>query len=232
MHRLLYFAALVAALPPTASAQTFPAPGTGVYTWEPVTDRPLKAFAIAFGSDGTLYAASDTVYVYEPAPEGPPAGRWRRLGYPRLGINAVIALDPAGDTLLVGRGGVLSRSTDGGATWADVNGTLGGTGSGGPDHPGGFLVLPPGHPHAGRLLAGATPVYSDDRGATWTDAALTPALVNAGAHAFAALPSGRLLFSGFYGVAASDDAGRSYEATPFFDAYITDGLTALATPGS
>ena len=236
MYRLLWLAAAFAVLP--ASAQPFPAPGTGAYTWQPVGVGPAgsrldKPEPISFGPTGTLYGAGDTLYVYEPGPAGPPGGRWRRLGHPRLRINAILALDPAGDTLLVGRAStILSRSTDGGATWADVNGDYDNTGTGGPDRPGGFVVLPPGHVRAGRILAGTFPVYSDDRGATWTDATYTTQPNYSSASVFALLPSGRVLMAGDSGVLASDNAGQHYVATPIYGNRIVDGLATLATPGS
>lgn len=235
---MLHFVVLALAslvVSPAPTAQTFPAPGTGVFTWRRVGDRPLDAEGFAFAPDGRLYAVTDTVYVFEPAQGGPPNGYWRRLGYPRLTLNAVLALDAGGDTLFVGRSTRIHRSVDGGATWAIVN-EGGSTGGGGPDSPDGFLALPPDHPHAGRLLAGGTILRSDDRGATWTEATrIAPFPGDGGyAHVFAALPSGRVLIAGNWGVAASDDGGASVAVTPIWGdfRFLVDGLVAVATPGS
>ena len=56
-------------------AQTFPAPGTGPYTWQRVGNKPLNPESFAFAPGGRVYAGSDSVYVLEPSPAGPPAGR-------------------------------------------------------------------------------------------------------------------------------------------------------------
>ena len=213
MRRVVVFvlASLAASALPTV-AQTFPEPGTGVFTWRHVGDRPLDAESFTFAPDGQLFAAFDSVYVFVPAPGGPPNGRWQTLG--RSGIvDALFAISR--DTLLAGHGngGVLSRSTDGGATWTIVNEGVD-LEPGGPDAPDGFFALPSTHPHAGRVLAGGTILRSDDRGATWTEATrIAPFPGDGGfAHVFAALPSGRVLLAGNWGVAATDDGGRTWEA--------------------
>ena len=232
-------AALVALIAvPGARAQTFPAPGTGTFTWERVGDRPLSIVSFSFSPGGSLFGggSGDSVYVFEPAPGGAPAGRWRGLGY-QYYARAVLALDAAGDTLLIGsgNGALLLRSTDGGATWVIVNAPVGPIGSGGPDTPDGFHVVPAGHPHAGRILAGGAVIYSDDRGATWLDATSAQIPGEFGyAHVFTTLPSGRVLMSGNWGVAATNDGGATYDLTPVWGEfqYQADGLTALATPGS
>ena len=224
MQRICLAAALCAAsLLLCAGAAAQPIPSTGVFTWEAVGDRNLKTYSIAFADDGTLFAgASDSVYVFVPSSAGAPDGRWQALvSRPRLGINAILPLGT--DTLIVSRGNSgLTRSTDGGATWIDVNDRCNNCG---PDAPGGFLALP-----SGRILAGGPLIRSDDRGATW--ATVPQPRADAEAVAFARLPSGRVLATGWGGVLTSDDDGGSFAVVPRFENRLTQGVTALATPGS
>lgn len=107
--------------------------------------------------------------------------------------------------------------------------------SGGPNRPGGFYVVPPGLPHAGRILAGGQAFqFSDDRGATWTDADYPDPGLATEPGAFALMPSGRILAAGRWGVATTDDGGSSFQRTPVWGPFHFegDGLAALATPGS
>ena len=233
---LLAFASTAA----PAAAQDFPAPGTGAITWEVVGDRPIQFASMQFGADRLIYAGGlDSLYTLPlPSGEGLPTGRWQSLpGHIPLGISAVLPLDSAGDTLLIGSagGGQLNRSTDHGATWTMVEGPSYVEGrSGGPRRPGGFFVIPPGRPRAGRVLAGGAFQYSDDRGATWTDADYPNPGDATEPGAFALMPSGRILAAGRWGVATTDDGGSSFQTTPVWGPFQFegDGLAALATPGS
>ena len=233
MLRICALLVLVLAAPAT-HGQTFPTPGTGVFSWERVGDRPLDTESFAFAPDGRLYAGRDSIYVLAPEANNSTLGRWLRVGQSGS-TSTLFALSP--DTLLSGHsnGAALSRSTDGGASWMIVNGGVGGQ-IGGPDSPDGFFALPPSHPHAGRLLAGGTILRSDDRGATWAEATrIAPFPGDGGyAHVFATLPSGRVLVAGNWGVAASDDGGASVAVTPIWGdfRFVVDGLAPLATPGS
>ncbi|HEX8385601.1 MAG TPA: T9SS type A sorting domain-containing protein [Rubricoccaceae bacterium] len=233
MTRPLLVALLALAGP--AAAQTFPAPGTGPYTWERVGNRPLNSPSFAFAPDGRVYAGSDSFYVFEPAPDGPPAGRWRALGRPGGVLTTVHALGTGADTVLVGNGNgvAIARSVNRGATWALVNYDESDP-IGGPRTPDGFFAIPPAHVHAGRLLAGGGVLFSDDRGATWAEAARAFPGEPGYAHVFASLPSGRVLMAGEWGVAGSDDGGAGYAVSPLYQdgRYQLDGLAALATPGS
>ena len=226
-----FLLAALLALSGTASAQTFPAPGTGAFAWQRVGNKPLNTESFAFAPGGRVYAGSDSVYVFEPGPGGPPAGRWRGRRRPG-GVNALLAL--SGDTVLVGQPSSIRRSVNGGATWTTVNGSEEVPVIGGPRTPDAFFVLPAGHPHAGRLLAGGGVLYSDDRGATWTEADRAFPGAPGYAHVFAALPSGRVLMSGQWGVAGSDDGGASYAVSALYQdgRYQLGALAALATPGS
>ncbi len=235
---LLTATLLVAVAVNPAAAQDFPAPGTGEITWQTVGPL-LKYNAGQFGADGALYAGSyDSLHVFEPDFSGALTGRWRSLGPGRLGFSSVLPLDPAGDTLLVGAaaGGRLNRSTDHGATWTMVEGPAYIAGvSGGPKRPGGFYVVPPGLPHAGRILAGGQAFqFSDDRGATWTDADYPDPGLATEPGAFALMPSGRILAAGYWGVATTDDGGSSFQRTSVWGPFqfYGDGLAALATPSS
>lgn len=233
MTRVLVFAALIAASALPAAAQEFPAPGTGLLSFERVGDRPLNAYSFAFAGDGTLFAHADSLFRFTPAPAGPPAGQWMRLTRASTVIEAVMAVGPTADTLLVGRSSTIFRSIDGGATWSVVNGGVP-TVPGGPNAPDAFSELLSGHPHAGRLLAGGGILYSDNRGASWTQATRAFPGEQGNAYAFATLPSGRVLMAGAWGVAGSDDGGASYAVTPLWGDYAveTHTITALATPGS
>lgn len=232
-------ALLLFVLAASSQAQTFPAPGTGVFTWERVGDRPLDTVGFAFSPDGQLYAGWDTLQVLEPPSPSAPAGRWQAVGYPTGILESIFVLDEDSDTLFVAyrNGASILRSVTGGGTgsWSVVSGGVGGQ-IGGPDSPDGFFALPPEHPHSGRLLAGGTILRSDDRGASWTEATrIAPFPGDGGyAHVFAALPSGRVLAAGNWGVAASDDGGASVATTPIWGdfRFVVDGLAALATPGS
>ncbi len=147
-------------------------------------------------------------------------------------VDALFALSR--DTLLSGNTFLLSRSTDGGASWVVVNDGVG-IQPGAPDSPDGFFALPPGHAHAGRLLAGGVVLYSDDRGATWTEASQDiPTNSQSSARSFAALPSGRVLAGTGIGggVLGSDDGGAAYLRTPLWGTFSIDAVAALATPGS
>ena len=137
------------------------------------------------------------------------------------------------DTLLYQKGDDLYRMTAGSTTGTVVHDFPGGSSHSGPDTPHSILELPAGHPHAGRLIAGGNPVYSDDRGASWTEATI-PAGTESALYRFAAMPSGRILVLTTRGVAASDDGGESY-GRPVAENGLNGSpmvLAAFATPGS
>ena len=240
MRLLSLLVSLVALGVTPVAAQDFPAPGTGAITWQVVGNRQFKTEALAFRADGTICAGGQDSLHTLPLPSGGglPVGRWQTLpGRIPLGVSAVLPLDSAGDTLLIGSavGGRLDRSTDHGATWTMVEGPSYVEGqSGGPRRPGGFFVIPPGWPRAGRILAGGAFQYSDDRGATWTDADYPNPGDATEPGAFALMPSGRILAAGRWGVATTDDGGSSFQTTPVWGPFQFegDGLAALATPGS
>ncbi len=223
-----------------AQSQPFPSPGTGVYTWNHVGNVAPEISTFAFGEDGGLvgYGGVNDIFQYEPPTPATPLGRWITRGR----WNGIQTLYPLGaDTLVAGRsnGAAIGRSLDGGATWTEVARapdlfTVG------PRDPAGFAIVPPGTPHAGRILAGGRFYHSDDRGATWQPGDITALPVDqAGIRdgfigVFAVLPSGRILFGGDGGIGYTDDGGDSYSVTPIwqFYRYTVYGLAAAATPGS
>ena len=223
-----------------AQAQTFPPMGSGPFTWQRVGEGAANApnsRVFAFSPGGDLYAGGrdpvttfPTILRFVPAPGGPPAGTWRPINNGRqLADKSLLPL--SADTLLYGHETAIYRTTDGGATSTLVHGTPFSGVSGGPDTPHAFLVLPPGHPHAGRILSANPPLYSDDRGASWT-AATIPAGTESSTYHFALMPSGRILVATTRGVAASDDGGESYGAPVFGLSGTPNALVAFATPGS
>lgn len=228
MTRLLALILLHITVTATTAAQDFPAPGTGLLSFEPVGNRPIDAESFAFASDGALVAFHDSLFRFAPDPAGVPAGQWIAVVKPTTNLAFVSAVGPTADTLFVGRPSDILRTTDGGSTWVFVHE------GGGPNQPDAFSALPTGHANAGRLLAGGDILFSDDRGATWTEAARSFPGEQGRAYAFAVLPSGRVLMAGSWGVAASDDGGASYAVTPLWGDYAveTHTITALATPGS
>ena len=232
MRRILLLSAVLF-VPVTTSAQTFPAPGTGAYTWERVGDRPTSTEGFAFSPDGHLFADIDSdfpFFVFLPAPSGPPAGTWRVVfNQGRLQAGRYV-FPLSADTLLYGHSSAIFRTTDGGATVTLVHGTPF-TGNGGPDTPDAMLELPRGHAHAGRIVSSRYALYSDDRGATWTEGTIPPGTESSD-HFYAAMPSGRILVATTRGVAASDDGGESYGHPVFGLSGTPDALAAFATPGS
>jgi|GEM_PF-1544460 len=225
---LLILAVLVLATDSPVMSQVFPEPGTGLLTFERVgNDRRLQIPSFVFSHDGTLFASADSLYRFETAPSGLPAGYWTALSSRRSLFSAIATVGFTSDTLLAGWFGGLFRSVNGGLTWASVH-------RDGPDKPEGFYALPSEHVNANRLLAGGRILYSDDRGRSWTEASRTFPGEQGWAHAFTALPSGRVLMRGSWGVAASDDGGESYTVTSLWGDYLfeTYSITSLATPGS
>ena len=240
-YSLALVSLLLAAAP---RAQDLPGPGEGVYTWERVGDAPVNVRALAFASSGTIHAG----VAASPGEQhriltGPLPGAWVEVDNHSIYPEEVIAVIPLGtgaegDTLIASVYGSFRRTVDGGSHWAefdDFDPTTGGSISGpAPDRPHGFVELPDGHAHAGRIVAGYA-AFSDDRGATWTEAdksAFHETDFRAGS--FAALPSGRLLGAGYWGVAVSDDGGETWTPTDVYAQYGRDvgAVLALATPGS
>ena len=215
-----------------ALGQTFPGPGEGAFTWERLGDVPVNPAALAWTPQGRLVAnGSFATYNVLNALAGQ-AGIWERYDAPQSYSPGLIVLSDG--TVLIGQR-TIDRSTNGGLTWvrtcdSSVDGCVG------PDTFPSFRELPAGHPHAGRVISG-TRLYSDDRGATWTQAGYTgPQADPPDIADVAVLPSGRLLAaSDGWGLLSSDDGGASWTAHPTLYApyrYATYAVTPFATPGS
>ena len=235
MRLLTLFVVLlvVPAVAPVAVAQAFPAPGTGVFTWERVGDRMTKSASMSFTPSGRLYVTRDSTFEFEPSPSGPPSGFWRTVNQPPPFLDAILAFDSTGDTIIVSDRSSTYRTLDGGTTWTTVHGGNFGVPGGAPE-PDGLHLIPAGHPHAGRILSGGTILYSDDRGATFTEATRSFPSDQGIAHVFTTFASGQVLMAGNWGVARSEDSGTSYVVTPVWGDYRFrgEGLATVATPGS
>lgn len=231
MRRLLALAALLGAAGPVL-AQDYPAPGTGLLSFERVGNRPFKTYAFDFADSGTVVATTIDSLIYLVGNHLPPAERTWQARVRAYSYRSLLVVGASEDTLLSSNGGYIERTPDGGYTRELVYDEHGSTAFGGPFYPGGFIELPPGHPHAGRILAGGGFWYSDNRGRNWTTAGRD--CDSCGAHAFAVLPSGRILAAGGWGIAASADGGASYAVTPIWgeNRFLFFSIVPLATPGS
>ena len=187
-------------------------------------------YGLSWTPSGRLIGASTQAFF---ALDGDgPTGIWLRVPVTRGGA-AVIELSDG--VVLMGQG-LITRSSNGLPPWVRVCGfDLGDGQCYGPELANAFLELPPGHAHAGRVLAG-NHNYSDDRGLTWTIAPYEgfvndPPKISQ----FALLPSGRVLASAAgWGFLSSDDGGASWQNTTVYAPYRYSGygITPLATPGS
>jgi photosystem II stability/assembly factor-like uncharacterized protein len=210
---------------PPAAAQDLPAPGAG-FAWERVGDMGIDVWDLTFGSDGTLWATGDDGPYRLDLAEGFP-GTWELL-YDRSFNGAILPLGP--DTLLAARGRT-ERSTDGGQSWDVVHGS-------GEE---GLYEVPASCSYPGRILIGAAEsiAYSDDRGATFTDAVVpAPGGNRGGADDFVALPpgapnEGRILAAGRWGVNVSDDGGATFRESGLWAVlqYVGEGIGLVEGPG-
>jgi hypothetical protein len=202
MHITAFSVALaLAAVAPTAHAQAVAVGDTLVF--ERVGDEPLDANDLAFDETGALWAVQTDVWRLDAhtnsweevgivsaashiLPLGPDTllvGGGGTVGSVRRSVDggeewtrvADFGLDlfeaPASGTLLAGTATAtgVGYSPDRGATWALAAFT-----GNDPGDAEAFAALPPGHPHAGRLLAGGLNgvMYSDDDGRTWAPSSL------------------------------------------------------------
>lgn len=211
-----------AAAIPTVYSQTLPLESGAGFEWERVGNTPQFGSYddIHFDSGGTIWTTRDVRWL------NPVTNEWVEPTH--IGQTAVLTLGPhppggpaRADTVLTSIG--TQRSTDGGVTWSEPS-PIGGRA---------LAEIPSGHPYAGRLLVGHNAGFSDDRGATWmlatyeSDSAIVgetgalfslppPSLlpgVASGRDPAAPpdWPSGRILHSGYRGIAPSDDGGVSYQ---------------------
>ncbi len=231
--RSLFVAALLAGIAlggAAVRAQAFPGPGEGVYTWERVGDVPVDADALDWTPDGRLTGVGSPRRFFVHSGDGP-SGTWEV----RQNLRTAFALITLSDGTILTSNGTIDRSTDGGLTWARVCDPTK-TDCVGPRNANGFEQLPPGHAHAGRVVAGAR-LYSDDSGATWSIGAYDGPQADQPLFSdIAVLPSGRLLAAADgWGMLASDDGGASWTAHPTLYVpyrYAMYGVSAFATSGS
>lgn len=146
-----------------ARAQTLPLPPGAGFTWERVGDVVSGGYdALWFDAGGTLWNADVPLRWLDRSQGG--AGRWvfTTPPLPQPSGRGILTLGPhptggpaRADTLIV-TAGYTRRSTNGGATY-DVEVEA---------FDWALAEIPPGVPHARRVLAGNEGGYSDDRGAT------------------------------------------------------------------
>ncbi len=210
-------------------AQTLPGPSEGVYTWERVGNVAVSAYGLAWAPDGRLLAAAGGPASLSVLTGDGPSGTWATTPMLRSAYGLIALSD---GVVLAGQR-VIDRSTNGMPPWTRVCEYQIGD-CFGPEHSNAFLELPPGHAHAGRVLAGYHN-YSDDHGLTWTVAAHPIPTEALSIAAFALLPSGRILAAGAgWGLVSSDDGGASWQSSNVYAPYRYEGfgITALTTPGS
>ena len=236
-------AAVLAALAPLVhtEAQTLPLlAGTG-FTWERVGNTAQNDLeAIGFDRQGTIWIGADCTAIWLDRAAGG-AGVWREPS-PRPPNRCALDMlllgphPPGGparaDTVLAAYF-TMFRSVDAGRTWRPAQSS---------DSTAGRVVVevPPGYPHAGRLVAGTGDLgmgYSDTRGDSWTHAVNTvpdqsigieeilllppvsrlPGVASGrGAAAPPGWPEGRVVGGGPGGVVVSDTGGAGYRATSWF----------------
>lgn len=176
-----------------------PAPGLSIAlstdgggSWQDASPA-AGSFAFSFGldpHDGTLLYAATTAGLFRT--RFGQTGWSRLLGFP---VQSV-AVDPTVSSTIYASGGGVSKSTDGGATWAPVPGN--------PDPRSQVfnLLFDPARPDTLYALIFDAPfvVRTTDGGRTWVPAGLptTPGTL-ARAISLAASPAGTLYLSGVYG---------------------------------
>ena len=215
---------LLLASPLSASAQSL--------TWEHVGLRPETMASLpSFGADGMLYAAGE-YGIRRLAPPYDSTQGWVAVST-RYAVAPLLALGP--DTLLAtARSTRMARSTDGGVTFTETDGLRLNVSP--------PVEIPPGVPFGGSIVVpGRTDAADDsfanvsrDRGATWQQApilGLDPqtfprsvalAVIPSGLHA------GRVVATGKWGLAVSDDGGATYRPVPDWWGYFRLEGTALA----
>ena len=238
-------AVVVACTVGTCDSQTLPLPSGEGFVWERVGDfAPQGVYNdITFDAEATVWLAADGLVPGWLEHVGGGTEVWHfappRVSGPQPYGEGILTLGghPAGgparaDTVLYTLG-LTGRSTDGGVTWSPAY----------PGFPIGNHVLievPPGYPHAGRILVGASSNgmgYSDDRGASWIYSTNVPPADDFGVSELLVLPppdllpgaasgrtigapsewpSGRVIAGGDGGLGYSDDGAASYRASNWF----------------
>jgi len=206
----------------TAFAVGFP-DGTGqllrttdeAASWTPVLTRGICSLAISpeFGTDGTIFAGSDALYVSHDR-----GTTWFSVTLP-VEAPAVcpLAISPAfgtDQTLFTATTEGLYRSDNGGMTWSHMPSYAG--------PPIRALAISPGWPaHPVMLIGGGEGVYrTADGGDTW---ALAPGMTALSTEPLALAADQRSLVAGAYqyGIYGSDDGGGSWSPLGLQEAEIS-----------
>jgi hypothetical protein len=248
---------------PSARAQAGATGGALVF--EQVGDQPISASDLAFDGEAALWAIRTDVWRLAPGASAweevaePSAHHILPLGSDTLllgGTNSIrrsvnggqtfvevfeegeaLFEAPVAGTLLtgIGIGSGVAYSSDRGATW--VMGALN-SGTWVPIAEA-FAELPPGHPHAGRLVAGCWGglAYSDDGGQTWQKSNLwedggrylvRSVAVGMDGRVYATVLEAKVAGTR---IAASADGGATYEIAYDFGVAIGSVVRLVALPG-
>ena len=161
-----------------------------------VTNSFFTALAVAGDGSGPIWAGSGLEGVFF-SNDGGATFSPRNLGLPNAIVSAIIAVTPDGQNAYVTFGGFLGmpsrhvfRTTDGGATWANISGNL-------PDVPVTAMAIDPAAPSDLFVGSDVGVFRSVDGGASWVS--FNEGLPNASVYALAFHPATNDLWAATYG---------------------------------